>query len=101
MKKYVSLFLTVVFVFAFGLNCFAGYEGKYEADTNSSATSADFDFDLNSAYLSVIEGIPTGKCDVKGEFNGELNTKIKTLINKLFNILSVKKIHYHSFLVRF
>ena len=33
--------------------------------------------DLNSAYLSVIEGIPTGKCDVKGEFNGELNTKIK------------------------
>ena len=42
--------------------------------------------DLNSAYLSVIEGIPTGKCDVKGEFNGELNTKIKTLINKLFNI---------------
>ena len=42
--------------------------------------------DLNSAYLSVIEGIPTGKCDKNGVFTGELNTKIKTLINKLYNI---------------
>lgn len=42
--------------------------------------------DLNSAYLSVIEGIPTGKCDENGIFSGELNTKIKELINKLYNI---------------
>ena len=42
--------------------------------------------DLNSAYLSVIEGIPTGKCDENGIFSGELNTKIKELINKLYKI---------------
>ena len=42
--------------------------------------------DLNSAYLSVIEGIPTGKCDTNGIFNGELNTKIKELINKIYII---------------
>ena len=42
--------------------------------------------DLNSAYLSVIQGIPTGKCDIKGNFNGELNTKIKELIDKLYTI---------------
>ena len=42
--------------------------------------------DLNSAYLSVIEGIPTGTCDVNGIFNGGLNTKIKELINKLYSI---------------
>ena len=40
--------------------------------------------DLNSAYLSVIEGIPTGKCDESGTFTGELNTKIKELIDKLY-----------------
>ena len=42
--------------------------------------------DLNSAYLSVIEGIPEGKCDVNGNFSGKLNTKIKDLIHKLYNI---------------
>ena len=42
--------------------------------------------DLNSAYLSVIEGIPMGKCDENGEFTGELNTKIKDLIYKLYDI---------------
>ena len=42
--------------------------------------------DLNSAYLSVIEGIPEGKCDVDGNFSGKLNTKIKDLIHKLYNI---------------
>ena len=42
--------------------------------------------DLNSAYLSVIEGIPTGKCDENGNFSGELNTKIKELIHKLYTI---------------
>lgn len=42
--------------------------------------------DLNSAYLSVIEGIPMGKCDENGEFAGELNTKIKDLIYKLYDI---------------
>ena len=42
--------------------------------------------DLNSAYLSVIEGIPTGKCDENGIFNGKLNTKIKELIYKLYEI---------------
>ena len=42
--------------------------------------------DLNSAYLSVIEGIPMGKCDENGEFTGELNTKIKELIHKLYDI---------------
>ena len=48
--------------------------------------------DLNSAYLSVIEGIPTGKCDINGIFNGELNTKIKDLISKLYTIrLSLKE----------
>ena len=42
--------------------------------------------DLNSAYLSVIEGVPTGRCDVNGQFTGELNTKIKDLIQKLYKI---------------
>ena len=42
--------------------------------------------DLNSAYLSVIEGIPEGKCDVNGNFSGKLNTKIKDLIHKLYDI---------------
>ena len=42
--------------------------------------------DLNSAYLSVIEGIPVGKCDENGMFNGGLNRKIKELINKLYSI---------------
>ena len=42
--------------------------------------------DLNSAYLSVIEGIPMGKCDENGVFTGELNTKIKDLICKLYDI---------------
>ena len=47
--------------------------------------------DLNSAYLSVIEGIPTGKCDANGNFSQHLNTKIKDLIQKLYNIrLSLK-----------
>ena len=47
--------------------------------------------DLNSAYLSVVEGIPTGKCDINGNFNGELNTKIKDLINKLYTIRKAVK----------
>ena len=42
--------------------------------------------DLNSAYLSVIEGIPQGKCDKDGNFTEGLNTKIKELINKLYTI---------------
>jgi len=42
--------------------------------------------DLNSAYLSVIEGIPEGKCNENGEFEGVLNTKIKELIHKLYAI---------------
>ena len=42
--------------------------------------------DLNGAYLSVIQGIPTGKCDIKGNLTGELNTKIKELIHKLYKI---------------
>lgn len=42
--------------------------------------------DLNSAYLSVIDGIPTGKCDKDGNFGDEKNTKIKELINRLYNI---------------
>ena len=42
--------------------------------------------DLNSAYLSVIEGIPKGKCDKDGNFTEGLNTKIKELINKLYTI---------------
>ena len=42
--------------------------------------------DLNSAYLSVIEGIPTGRCDINGNFTGKLNTKTKELIDKLYNI---------------
>ena len=42
--------------------------------------------DLNSAYLSVIEGIPTGRCDENGVFNGKLNTKIKELIYKLYRV---------------
>ena len=42
--------------------------------------------DLNSAYLSVIDGIPTGKCDAKGVFGNRLNTKIKDLIDRLYSI---------------
>ena len=42
--------------------------------------------DLTSAYLSVIEGIPTGKCDINGVFSGDLNTKIKELINKIYTL---------------
>ena len=42
--------------------------------------------DLNSAYLSVIEGIPTGRCDINGNFTGNLNTKIRDLIDRLYNI---------------
>ena len=42
--------------------------------------------DLNSAYLSVIEGIPTGKCDESGNFKGEMNTRIKELIERLYTI---------------
>ena len=42
--------------------------------------------DLNSAYLSVIKGIPTGKCDINGEFNGVLNTRIKELIDRLYKV---------------
>jgi hypothetical protein len=34
----------------------------------------------------VIQGIPTGKCDEKGNFTGELNTKIKELIDRLYMI---------------
>ena len=47
--------------------------------------------DLNSAYLSVIEGIPTGTCDINGNFSGELNTKVKELIEKLYNIRQTLK----------
>ena len=47
--------------------------------------------DLNSAYLSVIEGIPTGKCSIEGNFNGELNTRIKDLILKLYKIRQAVK----------
>ena len=42
--------------------------------------------DLNSAYLSVIQGIPTGKCDEAGNFGFEQNTKIQELIEKLYTI---------------
>lgn len=47
--------------------------------------------DLNSAYLSVIEGIPTGKCDENGCFEGSLNTKIKELIQKLYSLRQTVK----------
>ena len=54
--------------------------------------------DINSAYLSVIDGIPTGRCNVNGTYENmtrehssrgydvSLNTKIVELIKKLYNI---------------
>ena len=46
--------------------------------------------DLNGAYLSCIESIPAGKCDIKGNFSQQ-NTKIKELLERLYNIRSQLK----------
>ena len=41
--------------------------------------------DLNGAYLSVIDNIPSGKCNNELEFESK-NTKIKELIDKMYEI---------------
>ena len=41
--------------------------------------------DLNGAYLSCIDSIPTGDCNDNLEFSGE-NTKIKELMHKMYRI---------------
>ena len=41
--------------------------------------------DLNGAYLSCIDSIPAGKCDINGLFT-QHNYKIKELLMKLYNI---------------
>ena len=47
--------------------------------------------DLNGAYLSCIDSIPTGKPNKEYEFEGH-NTKIKELLEKLYNIRTQLKL---------
>ena len=51
MKKYLSLILTFCIFISLYTPCFAGYEGNYEAENDFLTTSADFDFDVEGAYL--------------------------------------------------
>ena len=53
--------------------------------------------DLNGAYLSCINNIPTGKPDKNYEFEGK-NTKIKELLEKLYDIrIKLKKGVFEDF----
>ena len=51
MKKILAVFLALTLAFSFKTITFAGYEGKNPAENNYLATGADFDFDVEGAYL--------------------------------------------------
>ena len=50
MKKTISLLVAIMMLLSLQSTCFAGYEGKIEADSTQKV-NLDFDFAVGSAYL--------------------------------------------------
>ena len=51
MKKTLSILLVGVIFLISGLTCFAGYEGKNQAENKFTSVNADFEFNVSGAFL--------------------------------------------------